>query len=296
MLSISNILLPTDFSAASLTTAHYATALARHFNSSITVLHVMPPPNLPPDVFGMPTGAVYLDEILDALKSAARNRLDSFVINGLDGSKVKRNLTDGDPASEIVRVAHSEAFDLIMMATKGYGPFRRFILGSVTAKVLHDAHLPVWTDVHVEEMNAPPSAEIRSIVCAVAVNGEPQSLETLCWASNMASEFKARLILVHAIPSLQLKPGTYYFETDFQKLLLSQAKEQVTAMAQKCGLVDVGIYIDGGNVSDVVRAAVQIHKADLVIVGRPSNIGIVGRLRTSTYSTIRDSPCPVVSV
>ena len=40
------------------------------------------------------------------------------------------------------------------MPTHGYGPFRRFILGSNTAKVLHDADCPVWTGVHVEEIPA----------------------------------------------------------------------------------------------------------------------------------------------
>ncbi len=45
------------------------------------------------------------------------------------------------------------------MPTHGYGPFRRFILGSVTAKVLHDADCPVWTGVHLEE--APPIERSR---------------------------------------------------------------------------------------------------------------------------------------
>ncbi len=297
MLSISNILLPTDFSAASVTTAHYAAALARRLNSRMTLLHVMPPPYLPPlDPFGTAACAEYIDGILDAQKSAARKTLDSFLMNGLEGCEVKRTLAGGDPASEIVRIANSEPFDLIMMATKGCGVFRRLILGSVTAKVLHDTIIPVWTGVHVEEMNASPNTEIRSVVCAVAVNPEPQSLETICWASNMAHEFKARLVLVHAIPALEFDPGTRYSETDFRKLVVSQAKEQVSAMAQQCGVVDAEMDIDGGTVANVVWSAAETHKADLVVVGRPTKTGIAGRLHTNTYSIIRDSPCPVVSL
>jgi nucleotide-binding universal stress UspA family protein len=112
----------------------------------------------------------------------------------------------------------------------------------------------------------------------------------------MASEFKARLVLVHAIPSLQFNPSTYYFDTEFRKVVVSQAKEQVTAMAQKCGVVNAGMDIDGGTVADVVRSAAKTHNADLVVVGRPTKTGIVGRLQTNTYSIIRESPCPVVSV
>jgi hypothetical protein len=35
--------------------------------------------------------------------------------------------------------------DLIVTPTHGYGLFRRFLFGSATLKVLHDAACPVWT-------------------------------------------------------------------------------------------------------------------------------------------------------
>ncbi|MGA8595805.1 MAG: universal stress protein [Bryobacteraceae bacterium] len=47
----------------------------------------------------------------------------------------------GDPAAAIVKCAQAEQVDLIMMPTHGYGPYRKFLLGSVTAKVLHDSDL-----------------------------------------------------------------------------------------------------------------------------------------------------------
>ncbi len=37
------------------------------------------------------------------------------------------------------------------MSTRGEGAFFRFLLGSVTAKVLHEIHCPVWTGAHLEE-------------------------------------------------------------------------------------------------------------------------------------------------
>jgi nucleotide-binding universal stress UspA family protein len=43
----------------------------------------------------------------------------------------------GDPAQNLVQLAHAEAVDLIVMPTHGHGPIRRSILGSVAAKVLH---------------------------------------------------------------------------------------------------------------------------------------------------------------
>ena len=55
---------------------------------------------------------------------------------------------------KIVELAHeSPDQTVILMPTHGYGPFRRFILGSNTAKVLHDADCPVWTGVHLETLS-----------------------------------------------------------------------------------------------------------------------------------------------
>jgi hypothetical protein len=44
----------------------------------------------------------------------------------------------GDPAHAITDFVASNKVDLVMMPTHGYGPFRQLLLGSVTAKVLHD--------------------------------------------------------------------------------------------------------------------------------------------------------------
>jgi nucleotide-binding universal stress UspA family protein len=47
-------------------------------------------------------------------------------------------------------MARESAFDLIMMPTRGRGRFRAALLGSVTAKVLHDSACAVWTAAHAE--------------------------------------------------------------------------------------------------------------------------------------------------
>ena len=57
----------------------------------------------------------------------------------------------GDPAKKIICFARETEIDLIMMPTRGGGTFRRFLLGSVTAKVLDDATCPVWTDAHLDQ-------------------------------------------------------------------------------------------------------------------------------------------------
>jgi hypothetical protein len=49
-------------------------------------------------------------------------------------------------------------------------------------------------------------------------------------------------------------------------------------------------------VERVVREAVLRERAQLVVIGRGHTQGGLGRIRTHSYSIIRSSPCPVLSI
>jgi len=65
--------------------------------------------------------------------------LDQTLLPELDGVAVTRLLLHGEPAVEIANTAFNKNVDLIMLATRGFGAFHRFLVGSVTAKVLHES-------------------------------------------------------------------------------------------------------------------------------------------------------------
>jgi nucleotide-binding universal stress UspA family protein len=182
--------------------------------------------------------------------------------------------------------------NLIALPTHGYGPFRRFILGSVTAKVLHDADCPVWTGVHLEQAPKVGAIAFRNVVCALDLG--PQSRKALSWAAEMASEFKARLVLVHAHPCIESKPGEY-FDRDLSADLAKSAREELEQLRDAAG-AEADMVVEGGDAPHVVCRAAQAHNADLLVIGRGSAAGLFGRLRTNAYAIIRQSPCPVVSV
>jgi nucleotide-binding universal stress UspA family protein len=54
-----------------------------------------------------------------------------------------KHVVEGDPASVIVDTAVAEDIDLIVMTTHGRTGFRRWVVGSVTEKVMRHAHCPV---------------------------------------------------------------------------------------------------------------------------------------------------------
>jgi nucleotide-binding universal stress UspA family protein len=290
MFSLSKILLPVDFSERCLGAARYAIPLAKHFNSEITLLHVLPPYF----EFGTAELASPTSKELRVDKQLqARRELDTFLSTDLHDLRVKRLLLEGDPAREIVVCAQSEDSDLIMMPTHGYGPFRRLLLGSVTAKVLHDSNSPIWTGVHMEK--APPFGPIppHHIVCALDLG--PNSSRTLDWAARMASEFKARITLVHVVASLDPRTQDYYLAPEWRGYLIDAARKEIEKIQQRVG-TRAEVDLEMGDISKAVCSAAGRLQADLLVIGRGLAEGFVGRLRTHAYAVIREAPCSVVSV
>jgi nucleotide-binding universal stress UspA family protein len=56
------------------------------------------------------------------------------------------------------------------------------------------------------------------------------------------------------------------------------------------------LRVETGEVSKTVAGLGGELKADLVVIGRKAEAGVLGRLEMTAYSIIRQSPCPVVSV
>jgi len=279
MPSLAKILLPVDFSERAIGAARYARCLAGRCHSEIILLHVLPPlhTELGPDV----AGAMLVDVYRTRSEQAIRE-LDRFLAADLAGLQVRRLVLNGDPAGQIVGFAHSEAVDLIAMPTHGYGPFRRFILGSNTAKVLHDADCPVWTGVHLDE--APPADHLplSHILCAIDLG--PQSAKALAWAIWLQQQFQARLTILHAVAAHGDVPA-----------ITSLAREELLRLQTQTGAAGE-LLLESGEPAKVICAAAASLAASVVVIGRGSAAGDFGRLRTNSYAIIRQSPCPVVSV
>jgi nucleotide-binding universal stress UspA family protein len=291
MRSLDEILLPTDFSPRSVDMARYAAGIARHYHAKITLLHVVAP--LDPAWAALGGGTV-VEEVLAHQKEETSNRLNLFLTDELRDVAVNRIVYEGDPAELITNYCTSERVGLVMMPTRGCSAFRRFLLGSVAAKVLHDVECPVWTSSHITDGHSTASVIPKVIVCAV--DRTPERDLILRWAADLASDLEARLVVAHAIPSLQFHPETYFLEADMRRSLIGDAQAKISRVLQDSPMPGAEVRVEGGNVSTVVRSVVEDNRADLLIIGRASNRGMMGRLRTHSYSLIRESPCPVISI
>jgi nucleotide-binding universal stress UspA family protein len=291
MLNLAKILLPTDFSALSKIAAQEAGMVARHLHSELTLLHVnngVSPTHSA--ALGARAGSSASSAPVDERTAAVRAELNTFAIKELEGIPVKRLMCSGDPAKVIVEYAHTEHVDLIFMPTRGRGLFRQFLLGSVTAKVLHDAECPVWTAAHLEEQGVLDPTQVRQVICAVDFG--PQSAKALHWAADFAVEFGAKLTVVHAVfPTALPERYTYQWHEEAH----TEARDRLHALLSQAG-VRADALVIRGNASKALCTAIQQKEAALLVIGRRAVSGKKGRLGSDAYGIICHSPCPVVSI
>ncbi|MGA7412430.1 MAG: universal stress protein [Bryobacteraceae bacterium] len=284
MFQLKRILVPIDFSPHSEPAARLAASLACRFHSEISLLHVVEPGQsdwAEPAV----TYTTNLEE------ERARERLDEYLKGDSCKVSVNRFVLVGNCALQICRFSEADESDLIVVPTRGYGVFRRLLLGSTTAKLLHDAKCPIMTGKHLEDAAGFDTTHPARILCAVDLGATSERV--VGWARDFGGEIGVDITIAHIVltpEGARQGPG----DTDLTAAICESDEDRLRQLAKHTG---VAAHI-------IVRAAPDIRKAvcdlaantdaDLVVVGRGERVG--ARLKPTTYSIIANSPCPVVSV
>ncbi len=292
-MAFQRILFPFDFSEAAMAMAPSVIAMAQRFNASVTVLnafHQTPAYILIPrfqeesDAAGSP---VPYTPALEKLRREREQQLNEYSRTHFSSVNFAARIEDGDPAMVIEWVAKRENTDMIMMPTKGLGRFRRLLLGSVTAKVLHDVECPVFTSAHEPDQVLASTSGWKSILCAVRLG--PESEDTLRVAGLLAQACGARVCLLH------IKSSDSAEKDPVTSQSLQHAFEQAMGSHADISLTTHMSILDTDISEDIRRIAME-EAADLVVVGRGHLRGNLSRAWSHVYSIIHESPCPVLSV
>jgi nucleotide-binding universal stress UspA family protein len=279
------ILFPVDFSEASEAIAPHVRGMAELTGATVMLLHIVPwlsawygATELRPAVAGDPD--------FRNLEEQARVALEVFRKKHFAEIPSRADVRSGAVAETVTDTAAAERADLIMMPTRGLGRSRPFLIGSTTAKVLHDACCTVWTSPHLKDLK--PFAPYKNIVCTVDREEIPQGY--LEEATRLASCFGAKLAFVTAIPSCVGGCGG-------EHRTASLAREFPQAHAHRSvSLADFSVLTETGPVGDVVRKVAQDEHVDLVVTNRGHIQHPFGNFRSHTYEIVLESPCPVLSL
>lgn len=129
-MAVKRILVPVDGSEPNLKAIQEAKTMAKNSECKIILLHVV-------DVDYL------LDHsILSELKEQKARILNDAYAQ-FEGFDVEKYLVLGDPAEEVIKKAVEENIDLIIMAKRGLTGLKRYLIGSVTSKVVTHSEVPV---------------------------------------------------------------------------------------------------------------------------------------------------------
>lgn len=138
-----HILFPTDGSDGAEAALDHAVDLAVTYDATLHVLYVVDT-----DTRGMATVG---NEVAEQLETEGQSVVEATTDRVDDrGIAVVGQVIRGDPHEAILEYADANGIDLVVMATHGRRGLERYLLGSVTEKVVRSADVPVLT-VRMEE-------------------------------------------------------------------------------------------------------------------------------------------------
>lgn len=132
--AIRRVLCAIDFSAASEIALQRAAAIASAHDASLHVMHVW---NVAPYVDRIPELRVAIARDLELQLDAVAYRHQS------PGLRIERRLTTGHAAGEIVAFARGLDVDLVVVGTGNKDTTDRFLVGSISERVVRTASVPV---------------------------------------------------------------------------------------------------------------------------------------------------------
>ena len=303
MVAIDRILCPVDLSPCSRTALRYASALARWYEASVTVLHVFRQAPVVDTAAAALGGAIYAPPLAltEVDREALKRTVAQFVTQTPDGAAADVRVCEGlNVREEILREAAALPADLLVLGSHGLTGMKRLMLGSTAENVLRHATTPTLiVPAHAPELPA-SGVPFKRIVCAVDFKAD--SYRALRYALDLAQESDAQLTLVHAMEMPTVHVGgedlTVDLETardtirkDAQATLEALVPEQARAYCT------VHVEVAEGRAHEATLRLASDVDADLIVMGvRDRDAFDVAVFGSHAQAVVRAAHCPVLTV
>lgn len=293
MFRLKTILAPVDFSSRSACELKHAVNIAARFGSKLVVLHVIP-------TFGSPdptdpiAAEAYSHEFSADIERGIRRALESLVGRVAPDFEAEPVVSHGNPAEQIEEIATDRNADLIVMPTTGQGGFRRDVLGSVAAKVLQDASIPVFTGVHLEDVSPPETEAYGRIVCLIPSEEGYERIPR--WAGGFAAAYEASLNALRILPFRDGPGAAPSTPKSMRGEAMESARERVRVMLMEQD-VQAEVTVLGGKVEEVLPAFIDEKRIDLLVTGRRPTQKVLGLFGMRDIGDLLQSVrCPTISI
>jgi nucleotide-binding universal stress UspA family protein len=277
------ILLPVDEATADGELLHHASELAHWADAEVELLYVADT--------NRDSVTVAEGEVVDALVENGEDIVEEAgrVLDSL-GVEYSTNVVQGSPAPTIVDYAERYDFDLVAMPTHGREGLSRYLLGSVTEKVVRLSPVPVLTT----QANNAPAFPYESIL--VPTDGSETALRAAEHAVAFAAELGARVHALSVADDSLLAGMEEALGGTGEQAAAEKAVDDIVEAAESYG-VDVERHIESGTPDEGILDCITAQDVDAVVMGTTGRTGMDRVLLGSVAEkTVRSAPVPVVTV
>jgi nucleotide-binding universal stress UspA family protein len=277
------ILVPTDGSECAEAAIDYAEDLAGQYEATVHVLCVVDSRTL--------DSAPHLERVKDESTEMVES-----VCEDLAGSNipVEDAVRTGIPHQEILQYASQQGIDLIAMGTHGRTGIERYLLGSITEKVVRLSDVPVLT------VRAEPDGTVTYPYADILIptDGSEQAAAAIDVGVDITSNYDARL---HALSIVEpIAMGVDFQSADVFELLEEAAQSAVDSVenkASQASLSEIETSVKYGHPYREIHSYVDANEIDLIVMGAHGRSGLERYLLGSvTEKVVRTSAVPVLTV
>jgi nucleotide-binding universal stress UspA family protein len=275
---IERMLVPTDFSPISRMALSYALALARKFRARLTLLHVVEPSAIFGIAFPEEAARMAKDHHDQSL------RMLSAVIAPEDQRNldVETLVKSGEVEQEILSTILEQRTDLLIMGAHGRGLVARYLIGSVTQKVVRNVEIPILVVGRVTR-----SPAFDRILVPTDFSGA--SKEALRYAIDLAQVTHSKIAAIHAV-EVGVEGGAeaevYLGE---ERVREARARFEEWKKGPSAREAELEVIVVEGSAAEVILKAAEDESADLIVITRGEVLGPVAE------HMIRDAHVPVLA-
>jgi nucleotide-binding universal stress UspA family protein len=209
--------------------------------------------------------------------------LRTTVRRALPGTPADVRVVKGSPARAIMDAAEDADAELVVVGSRGRGPLRSALLGSVSHDVTVGSTRPVIV-VPSGERWATVNGD-ASIVCGV--DGSDDALRAAALAGRLASRLGLRLVIVHArqdLKAMAAYPGARSSTPPVtgQEDSVRELVDKVVSQAQEAAGMTTTSVVESGPPSEVLEAVADREHARLIVIATRG----AGGLRSAVLGSV----------